>query len=119
MFEFLVSNAWAQAAEGSPALNPIISFLPFILIFVVFYFLLIRPQMRQKKERQHLIDSLKRGDRILTQGGFYATVVNVNVGVVEVKLNEETKVKIQRSAVAEILPQQSDVKELDTTPFSK
>ena len=62
--------------------------------------------MKQKKDRQQMVDSLKRGDKIITQGGFYATVVNIGPGFVEIKLNEETKVKIQRSAVQEVLPEQ-------------
>ena len=77
--------------------------MPILVMFGVFYFLLIRPQMRQRKNRDAMLAELKKGDKIVTNGGLIATVVNVGPTVLEVKLNEETKVKIQRSAVAEIL----------------
>ena len=95
-----VSPAYAQiAGDGGSSL---VSLLPLVLIFVVFYFLLIRPQMRQKKEKKNMMNSLKRGDKIVTQGGLIATIVNINQGIIEIKLNEETKVKIQRSAVSDV-----------------
>lgn len=88
-----------------------VQWTPMIVMIAVFYFLLIRPQAKQRKERQNMLNALKRGDRIVTQGGFIATVVNVGPAIVEIKLNEDTKVKIQRSAVAEILPAQTETKD--------
>jgi preprotein translocase subunit YajC len=85
--------AWIQAA-------------PIIVMVLIVYMLIFRPQATQRKQRQQMIDSLKKGDKIVTQGGLIATVVNISPTILEVKLNEETKVKIQRSAVAEVLPDQ-------------
>lgn len=81
-----------------------VSWTPMIVMIAVFYFLLIRPQIKQKKERQTMMSNLKKGDRVVTQGGLFATVVNVLPQVVEVKLNEDTKVRILRSAVSEVIP---------------
>lgn len=82
--------AWAQ-------------WFPIVVMVGVFYFLLIRPQMKQKKERENMMNEIKKGDRIVTQGGLIATVVNVGPDALEIKLNEETKVKLKRSGVAEVL----------------
>jgi preprotein translocase subunit YajC len=81
-----------------------VQWFPIVVMVGVFYFLLIRPQMKQKKERDQMLNALKKGDKIVTQGGVFASVVNVTSDAVEVKINEETKIKIKRSAVAEILP---------------
>lgn len=86
--------AWAQ-------------WFPMIVMVGVFYFLLIRPQMRQRRERQKMVDSLKKGDRVSTNGGFIVTIVNLGPTVVDVKLNDETKAKILRSAIVEVLPEQT------------
>ena len=99
MFEFLVSNAWAQAAEGSPQLNPIISFLPFILIFVVFYFLLIRPQQKKAKERQTMIEALQKGDKVVTSGGLIGTITNLGPKIITIQVAEGVRVKILRANI--------------------
>ncbi len=76
---------------------------PWIFIFVIFYFLLIRPQQKQAKEHKKMLDNLKRGDRVLTQGGLYATVSAVKGKVLEVKLNEDVKVLVSKAAVSELV----------------
>jgi preprotein translocase subunit YajC len=102
-------NAWAMA--GRPNADPNAppppawtQWVPILVMVAVFYFLLIRPQSRQKKERETMMNALKKGDRIVTQGGLIATVVNVMPDTLDIKLNEETKVKLRRSGVAEVLP---------------
>lgn len=86
-------------ADG-PAPNPLVSFAPLIIIFVLFYFLLIRPQQKQQKERENMVKSLKEGDKVVTAAGFYATVQKVNEDdTVILKLSENTNVKAARSAV--------------------
>lgn len=101
-------NAFAMASR--PNLDPNappppawISWFPVVFMVAVFYFLLIRPQMRQKKALQNMLSSVKKGDRIVTQGGLIGTVVNVFPTILEIKINEETKAKIKRSAVSEVL----------------
>ena len=92
--------ASSAAAAGPAGMG---MFLPLIAIMGLFYFLLIRPQQKQAKEQERMVDSLKRGDRILTQGGFYATIHAVKGKVLEVKLNDEVKVLLNRSAVSQLI----------------
>jgi len=90
----------APAAAGG---NSLLGFMPFVFIFVIFYFLLIRPQQKQAKELQKMIENVKRGDRVLTSGGLYATVVAVKGKALEVKLNDEVKVLMAKSAVTQVV----------------
>ncbi len=102
----LVSTAFAQAATGSaasPGLD-LMSFLPLILIFVVFYFLLIRPQQKKLKEHKSMIDGLRRGDRVVTAGGIIGTVTRVgdnDEAIVEIA--EGVRVRVLRSTVTTVL----------------
>ena len=77
-------------------------FLPIILMFAIFYFLIIRPQQKQQKEHQEMLESLKKGDKILTSGGLFAEVVKVNSeeNYIKIKLNETAVVKLDRNYVA-------------------
>ncbi len=102
----MVSSVWAEGAApsaGGPFGGGLIGMAPWIAIFVIFYFLLIRPQQKQAKEHQKLLDGLKRGDRILTQGGIYATVQAVKGKVLEVKLNDDIKVLLAKSGVSQVV----------------
>ena len=85
--------------------NALIAFLPFILIFVVIYFLMIRPQSKKQKEVQKMITSLQKGDKVLTIGGIYGTIAGVREsdGVIILKIAENLKVEITKSAVAKKL----------------
>jgi len=78
-----------------------------LVMVAVFYFLLIRPQIRQRKERDKMMNEIKKGDRVVTQGGVFATIVNINTDSYEVKINDETKIKIRKSAVTEVLSSES------------
>ena len=79
MLEWFESTAWAQAGGAAgPAGNPLISFIPFILIFVIFYFLLVMPQQKKMKKRKAMIEALKKGDRVTTTGGIIGTVTNLS-----------------------------------------
>jgi preprotein translocase subunit YajC len=100
-----ISKAWAQAAGGGGGAGAgIQQFLPFLLIIVVFYFLLIRPQQAKAKRHKELIKNLRRGDRVVTQGGILGTVSKViNDGEVQVELAEGVRVRILRNAVTEVL----------------
>jgi len=97
---WLVTNAWAQASGGaSPPLNPIVSFAPFVLIFVIFYFLLVRPQQQKAKQRQELNASLKKGDRVKTSGGLLGTVTNLGEKVITLQVAEGVRVKVIRDNI--------------------
>lgn len=90
-------------AEGAPAPHPLVSFFPFIIIIVMFYFLLIRPQQKRAKEHKALIDGLKSGDRIMTSGGIYGVVTNVKDKVVTVRIAENVKIELDKNSVATVV----------------
>ena len=98
----LISTAWAMGANGQAAAqggNPIAAFMPLILMFGIFYFLLIRPQHKKAKDHKALLDALKAGDSVVTAGGIYGTVVSVEEDIVVVDLGE-TKVRMGRQYIA-------------------
>ena len=95
-----ISEAWAQGASGGGG-DMFTSFLPLILIFAVFYFLLIRPQQKKLKAHQAMIGALHRGDKVITGGGLYGTVTKVlNDAEVMVEIAEGVRVKIARSTIS-------------------
>ena len=106
MFEKLAYAAQASAAGADP--NPLLNFLPFILVFVIFYFLLIRPQQKRQQELQKTVDALKKGDRVVTSGGMIGTVMSLQNDYVVLKVgdNENTKMEILKSAISGLRQQQ-------------
>ena len=98
-----ISTAYAQGT-GIFDQNALIQFLPLILIFVVFYFLLIRPQQRKAKEQKSMLDALRRGDRVVTGGGIIGTVARVdNPEEVVVDIAENVRVRGVRSTITSVL----------------
>lgn len=98
----IISPAYAQAAAGGPGAFG--QLLPFILIFVVFYFLLIRPQQKRAKEHRQLVDNMKKGDRIVTSGGITGKVTKAAEGsdTVEVEIATGVVVNVIRGMVSEV-----------------
>ncbi len=98
----LITPAYAQAVGGGG--GAFVSFLPIILIFVVFYFLLIRPQMRQRKEHQHMLGQLRRGDRVITGGGIIGTITKATADPeVTVQIAEGVRVAVARHTITTVL----------------
>lgn len=79
------------------------SLLPFLLIILVFYFLILRPQQKRQKEKARLLESVQKGDKIITSGGIHGTVEGLEDKTVLVKIADNTKVKMERSAIATIV----------------
>jgi preprotein translocase subunit YajC len=77
-----------------------VSFIPLILIFVVFYFLLIRPQQKQAKEHQQFLNDLKSGNKVITKGGLHGTITGLTETVVTLEIAQDVRVKLSRSAIA-------------------
>lgn len=75
-------------------------FLPLILLFVIFYFLIIRPQQKQQKAHKEMLDKLSKGDKIVTNGGLHAEVVKVEEDFIKIKLNDTSVVRLDRAYVA-------------------
>jgi preprotein translocase subunit YajC len=96
----------AQAQPATPAgagPNPLASFLPIILIFIIMYFVLFRPQMRRQKEQRRLVSSLKTGDRVVTSAGIHGMITNVKDTTVTVKVADNVKIEMEKSAVTNVL----------------
>ena len=87
-----------MGAQGGP--SPILSFMPMILIFGIFYFLLIRPQQKRQKDHQKTISELKKNDEVITSGGIHGTIVNVKENTFMVRVDDNVKLEISKSAVA-------------------
>ena len=101
----LFSPAYAQTS-GSSLSDPsaLVQFLPLVLIFIVFYFLLIRPQQRKQKEHRSMVDALRRGDRIVTGGGILGTVSRVvSNEEVEVDIAQGVRVRVLKSTISTVL----------------
>ena len=99
--DFFISNAFAQDAAASGGL---MSFLPLIVIFAVFYFMLIRPQMKRSKEHRQLVSQLSKGDEVVTNGGLLGRITDVSESFVTLELADKMEVKLQRQAVATVMP---------------
>ncbi len=99
--DFFISNAYAQDVAGSSGL---MNFLPLIVIFAVFYFMLIRPQMKRSKDHRNLVSQLAKGDEVITNGGLLGRITDVSDSFVTLELADNIQVKLQRQAVANIMP---------------
>ncbi|MCF6317451.1 MAG: preprotein translocase subunit YajC [Marinosulfonomonas sp.] len=96
-----VTPAYAQAAGGTSALT---SFIPLILIFVIMYFLLIRPQQKKVKQHQAMVAALRRGDQVVTAGGVIGKVVKVKeAGEIEVEIAKDVKIRVIQSTISQVL----------------
>ncbi|MEY3612388.1 MAG: hypothetical protein RJB14_2110 [Pseudomonadota bacterium] len=103
-----ISSAFAQtapaAAAGGDMQSTLMSMLPLLLMFVVLYFVMIRPQMKKQKEHRAMIDALAKGDEVVTAGGFLGKVSKLGDAYVGIELATGVEVQMQRSAVVQVLP---------------
>ncbi len=88
------------AQQGVGGSNPLVGLFPILLIVIIFYFILYRPNMQRQKKLRAMIEGLDKGDRIITNGGVYGTVVELRKDVVMLKISDQVKIKISRNAVA-------------------
>lgn len=100
-----INEAFAQAAGGAGGGDMLFSMLPLVLIFVVFYFLLIRPQQQKMKAHRAMVSAVKRGDKVLTAGGIYGTVVKVEDAedVAMVEIAKDVRVRVARSTISDVV----------------
>jgi len=101
--EWLIPSAYAQAAGGAQP-NAFLQLLPLVLIFVVFYFLLIRPQAKRAKEHKAMVAALAVGDEVVTSGGILGKVTETGEQFLTVEVAEGVRVKVQRHTVGAVLP---------------
>ncbi len=99
----LISNAFAQSAAAGDA-GGLMSFIPLILMFVVLYFIMIRPQMKRQKEMKAMLEALAAGDEVITVGGILGKVTAVKDQYITVEIVAGTEVQMQKNAVTSVLP---------------
>jgi len=101
----LIGSAFAQATGGAPAGDAgMLSFLPIILMFVVLYIFMIRPQMKRAKEQKQMIEALQKGDEVITAGGVVGRITKIGEAYLSLEVAQDTEISVQRSAVEMLLP---------------
>lgn len=100
-----ISNAYAQTAAAAPGgMSSLTQMLPLVLMFVVLYFIMIRPQMKKQKEHKAMIDALGKGDEVVSAGGLLGRITKVDESYVSMEIAGNVVVQLQRSAVVQVLP---------------
>jgi preprotein translocase subunit YajC len=99
-----VSPAYAQTAAAAPGTTDLIlQFVPLVLIFIIFYFFLIRPQQQKAKQHKAMLDALRRGDQVITAGGLHAKIVRVTDDSVEAEIAPNVKVKLVKGTISAVV----------------
>ena len=101
---FFISEALAEGAPAASQGDPIGTLFFMVVIFAVFYFMLIRPQAKRAKEHKSMVSGLDKGDEVITTGGIYGKLSKVNDDYVEVEVADNMTIRLQRQAVASVLP---------------
>ncbi|MFL9881193.1 preprotein translocase subunit YajC [Herbaspirillum rhizosphaerae] len=101
-----ITDAIAQTTAAGPGglMGNLTSFLPIILMFVVLYFLMIRPQMKRQKEQKAMMEALAKGDEVVTSGGLLGKIVKVSDAYITVEVSEGNEIVVQKSAITTLLP---------------
>ena len=102
----LIPSAFAQTAAAAPAsaTDSLMGMLPLVLMFVVLYFIMIRPQMKRQKEHKAMVSALAKGDEVVTAGGLLGKVTKLNESFVHLEVAGGVEIQVQRSAVVQVLP---------------
>ena len=121
VFVLSLLMASPQAAEGSGggAAGGLMTFLPFVAIIAIFYFLIIRPQNKKQKDTQKMLSALKKGDRIVTIGGIHGTIQSIKEQSVIVKVDDAVKIEFSRSAISGVEAAAKEVKEVEQSETSE
>ena len=108
----MLTLAFAQGAAAQTTQvqqSPLISLMPIALIFVIFYFLLIRPQKKKQQEQVKMLDALQKNDEVVTTGGIYGTIVNIQDDVLTLRVDDNTRIKIQKGSVSRLKKTKTEV----------
>ena len=101
MSDFFISNAWAQAAQ--PQGGGTSFFIMMVVFFVIFYFLLIRPQQKQAREHKEMIESLSKGDEVVTSGGVLGRISKIGDSFIFLEVAENLEIKVERNSIARVM----------------
>ena len=99
-----ISSAYAQTAAGGDMSSSLMGMLPLVLMFVVLYFIMIRPQMKRQKEHKTMLEALAKGDEVATSGGIVGKVTKIGESILSVEIANGVEVQVQRHAVVQVLP---------------
>jgi preprotein translocase subunit YajC len=99
-----ISDAYAQAAAPAGGANGLMGMLPLVLMFVVLYFVMIRPQMKRQKETKAMLDALSKGDEVVTQGGVLGKITKLGETYAHVEVANGVELQVQRVAIVQVLP---------------
>ena len=99
-----ITPAYAQAAAAPSQTDSLLTFLPMVAIFVVFYFLLIRPQQKKQKEARAMLESLNKGDEVVTAGGVVGRIAKLSDQYATIEVAPNTEMVVQRGAISQLLP---------------
>jgi preprotein translocase subunit YajC len=95
--------ALAQTAPGQAAPSPLLNFLPLVLVFVVFYFLLILPQQKKARQHRQMLESLKKNDEVMTSGGIYGKVITLGENVVTLEVAPNVRIRVHRPQISTVV----------------
>jgi preprotein translocase subunit YajC len=100
--------AYAQTSGAAPTggggiFGQINMLIPFIAMFAIFYFLLIRPQQKKQRELRQLLQNLKRGDRVVTSGGIYGTIVKIRNDIIHLEIADQVRIRVNKSSISEVV----------------
>jgi preprotein translocase subunit YajC len=107
----MIELAYAQAAPGGGGPGPLVTILPFILIFVIMYFMVIRPQQKKARDHQDMLSKLKRNDEVMTSGGIYGRVVDLKETVVTLEVAPNVRIRVHRPQISAVLTGDKSAKE--------
>jgi preprotein translocase subunit YajC len=107
----MLDIAYAQSAPGATGPGPFVTLIPFILIFVIMYFMVIRPQQKKAKQHQELLGKLKRNDEVMTSGGIYGKVVDLKETVVTLEVAPNVRIRVHRPQIAAVLTGEKPAKD--------
>ncbi|SFF42473.1 protein translocase subunit yajC [Fontimonas thermophila] len=103
VLDILISPAYAQAATPQQP-SVLMQFLPLILLVIVFYFLLIRPQMKRNREHREMLSKIAKGDEVVTAGGIAGKVVGIGEAYVSIEVADNVAIKVQKGSISSVLP---------------
>ncbi len=101
--DLIISNAMAQAGEGAGP-SGMANIVMLLLFVAIFYFLLIRPQMKRQKEHKAMVEAMAKGDEVVTSGGVLGKVIDIGEAFLTLEIADNTRIKVQRHAVSAIMP---------------